>query len=109
MIHNISIATADDVTYFGDDVKYIPCIFTQGYYHFGMLSQLVRKDYCFRPIFRSICCKLIWELTYGHCMYISYIAYNAHLPDKTIQSVARKNVATKHILHIAHLPDWQYD
>ena len=24
MIHNISIATADDVTYFGDDVKYIP-------------------------------------------------------------------------------------
>ena len=34
MIHNISIATADDVTYFGDDVKYIPCIFTQGNYHF---------------------------------------------------------------------------
>ena len=27
MIHNISIATADDVTYFGDDVKYIPCIY----------------------------------------------------------------------------------
>ena len=26
VIHNISIATADDVTYFGDDVKYIPCI-----------------------------------------------------------------------------------
>ena len=45
MIHNISIATADDVTYFGDDVKYIPCIFTQGNYHLGMLSQLVRKDY----------------------------------------------------------------
>ena len=51
MIHNISIATADDVTYFGDDIKYIPCIFTQGNYHLGMLSQLVRKDYCFRPIF----------------------------------------------------------
>ena len=45
MIHNISIATADDVTYFGDDVKYIPCIFTQGNYHLGMLSQLVRKGY----------------------------------------------------------------
>ena len=29
MIHNISIATADDVTYFGDDLKFIPCIFTQ--------------------------------------------------------------------------------
>ena len=45
MIHNISIATADDVTYFGGDVKYIPCIFTQGNYHSGMLSQLVRKGY----------------------------------------------------------------
>ena len=51
MIHNISIASADDVTYFGDDVKYIPCISTQGNYHLGMLSQLVRKDYCFRPFF----------------------------------------------------------
>ena len=29
MIYNIAIATADDVTYFGDDVKYIPCIFTR--------------------------------------------------------------------------------
>ena len=60
VIHNISIATSDDVTYFGDDVKYIPCIFTQGNYH------LVRKDNCFRPYFLSICCKLIWELTHGH-------------------------------------------
>ena len=25
LIHNISIATADDVTYFGDDVNYILC------------------------------------------------------------------------------------
>ena len=33
VIHNISIATSDDVTYFGDDVKYIPCIFTRGNYH----------------------------------------------------------------------------
>ena len=68
MIHNISIATADDVTYFGDDVKYIPCIFIQGNCHLGMLSQLVRKDHCFRPQFLSICCKLIWELTNGHCI-----------------------------------------
>ena len=59
MIHNISMATADDVTYFGDDVRYIPCIFIQGNYHLGVLSQLVRKDYCFRPIFWSICCKLV--------------------------------------------------
>ena len=48
MIHNISIATADDVTYFGDDVKYITCIFTQGNYHLGILSQFVRKDYLFQ-------------------------------------------------------------
>ena len=45
MIHNISIATADDVTYFGDDVKYIFSIFTQGNYHLGILSQLVRKTF----------------------------------------------------------------
>ena len=54
MIHDISIATADDVTYFGDDVKYIPCIFIQGNYHLGMLSQFVRKDYCFRPFFVNL-------------------------------------------------------
>ena len=66
MIHNISIATADDVIYFGDDVKYIPCIFTRGNYHLGMLSQLVRKEYCFIPIFWSVFCKLFWELTNGH-------------------------------------------
>ena len=48
MKHNIFIATADDVTYFDDDVNYIPCIFTQGNYHLGMLSHLVRKEYCFR-------------------------------------------------------------
>ena len=35
MIHNISIATADDVTYFGDDVKYITCIFKPGQLPFG--------------------------------------------------------------------------
>ena len=51
MIHNISIAIADDVTYFGDDVKYIPCIFIQDNYHLGILSKLVRKDHCFRPNF----------------------------------------------------------
>ena len=38
VIHNISIATSDDVTYFGDDVKYISFIFTQGNYHLGTLS-----------------------------------------------------------------------
>ena len=51
MIHNISIATADEVTYFGDDVKYIPLFFSQGNYHLGILSQSVSKDHCFRPNF----------------------------------------------------------
>ena len=43
MIHNISIATADDVTYFGDDVKYIPCIFTQGNYPLGCCLNWLEK------------------------------------------------------------------
>ena len=38
MIHNIFIATADDIILFGDDV-YIPCIFIQpeGNNHLGKL------------------------------------------------------------------------
>ena len=65
MIHNISIATANDVTYFGDDVKYIPCIFTQGNYHLGCCLNWLEKTIV-SDHFLSICCKLIWELTNGH-------------------------------------------
>ena len=50
--------------------KHIPCIFIQGNYHLWKLSLLARKDHCFRPYFLSISCKLIWELTYGHWVYI---------------------------------------
>ena len=53
MIHNISIATDDDIIQLGDGEKiypvYIPCIFIQGNYHLGKLSKLARKDHCFRP------------------------------------------------------------
>ena len=50
--------------------KHIPCILTQGNYHLGKLSWLARKDHCFRLYFLSISCKLIWELNYGHWVYI---------------------------------------
>ena len=54
MIHNISIATDDDVIQLGDDENIY-----QVY--------LSRKDHCFRSYFlKKKICKLIWELTYGH-------------------------------------------
>ena len=37
VIHNISIATNDDIIQVGDDVN-ITCIFIQGNYHLGKLS-----------------------------------------------------------------------
>ena len=51
--------------------KHIPCILTQGNYHLGKLSWLARKDHCFRLYFLSISCKLIWELNYGHWVYVN--------------------------------------
>ena len=51
MIHNISIATSYDVTYFGDDVKYIPCIFTQAITIWGRclnwLEKTIASDHIF--------------------------------------------------------------
>ena len=38
MIHNISIATDDDIMQFGDDVNINPVIFIQGNYHLGKLA-----------------------------------------------------------------------
>ena len=43
MIHNISIATADDVTYFGDDVKYIPCILLRAITIWGCCPNWLEK------------------------------------------------------------------
>ena len=37
MIHNISIATANDVTYFGDDVNIYFVFLPHGNYHLRML------------------------------------------------------------------------
>ena len=44
MIHNISIATDDDIVQ-------LQFLFVQGNYYFGKLSKLARKDHCFRPYF----------------------------------------------------------
>ena len=42
MIHNISIATDDDIIQLGDDVN-IPCIFIQGHYYLWKLSEWLEK------------------------------------------------------------------
>ena len=47
MINNISIATSDDVTYFGDDVKYIPCIFTHWGHCLNWLEKTIASDHIF--------------------------------------------------------------
>ena len=51
MIHNISIATADDVTYFGDDVKYIPCILPRAITIWGCCLIWLEKTIVSAPIF----------------------------------------------------------
>ena len=38
MIHNISIATDDDIMHFGDDVNIYPVLFIQGNYHLEKLA-----------------------------------------------------------------------
>ena len=51
MIHNISIATADDVTYFGDDVKYIPVFLPRAIAIWGCylnwLEKTIASDHIF--------------------------------------------------------------
>ena len=51
MIHNISIATADDVTYFGDDVKYIPCILPRAITIWGYCLNWLEKTIVSDQIF----------------------------------------------------------
>ena len=61
VIHNISIATDDDIIQFDDDVNIYPVYLSRAIIIWGN-----REDHCFRPYFLSISCKLVWELTYGH-------------------------------------------
>ena len=53
MIHNISIATDDDIIHVNidDDVKIYPVYSSRAIIIYGKLSSLVRKDHCFRPYF----------------------------------------------------------
>ena len=51
MIHNISIATADDVTYFGDGVKYRPCILPRAITIWGYCLNWLEKTIVSGQIF----------------------------------------------------------
>ena len=67
MIHNISIATDDDIIQFGDDVNINSVYLSRAIIIWGdCLNWLEKKQHCFKLYFLSISCKLIWELTYGH-------------------------------------------
>ena len=66
MIHNISIATDDDIIQFGDDVNINPAYLSRAIIILGNCLNWSEKTIVSDYIFLSISCKLIWELTYGH-------------------------------------------
>ena len=65
MIHNISIATDDDIRQLSDDVNIYPVYLSR-----AIIIQENCLNWQKRPsaqtIFLSISCKLIWELTYEY-------------------------------------------
>ena len=61
MIHNISIATVDDIIQFGDDVDIYPVYLSRAIFICGNCLNWLEKTIASGHI-----CKLIWELTYGH-------------------------------------------
>ena len=65
VIHNISIATNDDIIQFGDSVNIYSVYLSRAIIIWGnclnWLEKTIVSDY-----FLSISCKLFWELTYGH-------------------------------------------
>ena len=65
MIHNISIATDDDIIQLCVDVNIYPVYLSRAIIFWGnclnWLEKTIDSDH-----FLSISCKLIWELTYGH-------------------------------------------
>ena len=66
MIHNISIATDDDIIQLGDDVNIYPVYLSRAIIVWGNCLNWLEKTIVSDHIFLSISCKLIWELTYGH-------------------------------------------
>ena len=65
MIHNISIATYDDIIQFGDDVNIYPVYLFRAVIIWGNCLNWLEKTIVSDHIF-SISCKLIRELTYGY-------------------------------------------
>ena len=65
VIHNISIATDDDVIQFGDDVSIYPVYLSRAIIIWGNCLNWLERP-LFQTLFFSTSCKLIWELTYGH-------------------------------------------
>ena len=69
-IHNISIATDDDIIQCGDDVNIYPVYLFRAIIICGNCLNWLEKTIVSDYIFLSISCKLIWELTYGHWVYV---------------------------------------
>ena len=69
MIHNISIATDDDIMKLGDDVNIYPA-----YFYRAIIIWENCLNWQGKTIFLSISCKLIWELT--ECMSFNSIRVN---------------------------------
>ena len=65
MIHNISIATYDDIIQFGDDVNIYPVYLSRVVIIWGNCLNWLEKT-VFSDHILSISCKLIRELTYGY-------------------------------------------
>ena len=65
MIHNISIATDDDIIQFGNDVNIYTVYLSRAIIIWGNCLNWLEKT-LFQTIFLSNSCKLIWLLTYGH-------------------------------------------
>ena len=66
VIHNISIATDDDIIQVGDDVNIYTVYLSRAVIIWGNCLNWLEKKHCFRPYFLSNSCKLNWLLTYGH-------------------------------------------
>ena len=67
VIHNISIATDDDIIQFGDNVNIYSVYLSRAIIIWiNCLNWLEKTIVSDQPYFLSNSCKLIWELTYGH-------------------------------------------
>ena len=70
MIHNISIATDDGIIQVRDDLNIYPVYLSKAIIICGNCVNWLEKTIVSDHIFLSISCKLIWEFTYGHRVYV---------------------------------------